>query len=511
MLPSDPAAENEVITHTGNSIELELSYDDSGMLGSHLPLSDAQEQPFGGNLNLPQRPDDYNPSLRMREYLLNGYEKPPKPSVPPGQKRALSQSNMDSLKGFYVWARTNGTVENYKVLRALMSTPEHPILSLYQVRKLALDVTGVEPQTHDMCPLSHMGFTGSYSNLKSCSHNLGTLTKPIPCGELRYNEKGGARSQFITLSPIPRLRALHKNPRTSILLRSRGRAYTAACKKLAENVKHYRDYADGQIHDHQVKNLHRFQHEADGAFVLAVDGAQLKMGKKAGAWLVQLTFLHLPLESGRLTQEYTMVLGMFPGPNSPANFSSFMHPIYVELARLSEGIWVDDAVAGEWIEVKGDLVAEAGDAPGQQKLHMHTGHRGRYGDLYSYVRAVKTKAGSGEAGWTLSTPEAYYPGTFTRTPLNAQRPEAYEGFNLPRRTESDYLNILYLIETETVPTRRADLATRTGVMGVATGIFSPSFVYNGFWPLDPAHQASLLDESRYKFLTVVSICNLYNI
>jgi hypothetical protein len=488
-LPPDLDEESEGACHEDPQ-ELQLPEDDLDIYtpSSTIKPSDAEFQPFGDSLRLPQRPASFDPYKRIRDDLLKGYQKPSKPSEPPGKKRILSQLEMDSLMIFYSWARTNGTIDNYKVMRALKSTPEHEILSLHQVRKLALDVTGVEPQLHDMCPLSHMGFTGSDEHLQSCTYNLGSAKNPIICGEPRYNTKGLARKQFITLSPIHRLKALHKNPRTSKLLRSRAQAYAAACRRIAEECIHYRDFPDGEVHRHQIEQLGRFQHEADGAFVLAVDGAQLKMGKKGGAWFVQLTFLHLPLESGRLTQEYTMVLGMFPGPNSPANFSSFMRPIYVELARLSEGIWVDDAVDNNWIEVHGDLVAEAGDAPGQQKLHLHTGHRGRFGDLYSYVRALKLRDGSNDFAWTLRTPEAYSPGTNTRTALNALRPTSYDGLNLPCRTEDDYLNILYLIENETFPTRRASLATQTGVIGPATGSFSPSFVYNGFWPLDPMHQ-----------------------
>ena len=314
------------------------------------------------------------------------------------------------------------------------------------------------------------------------------MTKPQLCNKARYGAKGKPNNQFITLSLIPRVKALHCNKRMSCLPREQGIALAKALHSVSSAPeKHvYQDFPDGSVHQYQYSTLGHFQHDADGAYVLSIDGAQLKMGKKQGAWFAQITFLNLPSTSGRVTQEFTMLVGMFPG--QPSDLNSFLRPIYVDLAKLSKGVWVDDAWAGDWTEIHGDLVAEAGDAPGQQKMHVHTGHRGTLGDLFTYVQAAKTKPRSGENVWPLTTPEAIDPVTGERTLLNATRPISYIGMNLPRRTEDDYLNILYTLEAEHVPTRRARLATKTGVMGLATGSFSPSFTYPAFWPLDPAHQ-----------------------
>ena len=132
--------------------------DGQGIYSSRLAAS----QPFGSQVEVLQRPANYDPFGHIWEDLLGNYQKPGRPTYPPGLQKTISEAELQSLKVFYSWARTNGTVANYNVMRALHTTPERSILSLHMARKLALETTGVEPQYHDMCPHSHITYTGIY-------------------------------------------------------------------------------------------------------------------------------------------------------------------------------------------------------------------------------------------------------------------------------------------------------------------------------------------------------------
>jgi hypothetical protein len=448
-------------------------------------LVNESNRPFSHNLIIVPRPSDFDPRSDLRCTYLQGYVRPAKPRVAPEFNFSLDASQFKSLQHYYVWAKTNSSLLNYDAMRKVHSDPTSPqIMTLHKVKKLVLGLTGVEPKNHDMCPLNHIAFTGPYAHLSRCPHKSGPAHNPTICNEPRFTADQKPRRQFITMSIAPRLRALHRNPKTALLLRSRAELYKASRELAAIGKQNFRDFPDGDIH-HRLVESGVLANDTDSIFVLGADGAQLRFGKKDGAWFVQLTFWNLPFEAGRQQQEHTMVVAMFPG--YPVDFDSFMWPVYAELALLGEGIWVEDAVARDWIQVRGHVIAETGDAPGQQKFHMHTGYRGTFGDLYSYAQALSLESESGKNAWPLKTPDSVY--LLDRNTRghkwNKTRPREYK--EVPLRKENDYYDILHMLASTQAPTHLKELRTSTGVMGTANGIFSHAFTYPYFWPLDPAH------------------------
>ncbi|KAH9030874.1 hypothetical protein EDB83DRAFT_2168704, partial [Lactarius deliciosus] len=70
---------------------------------------------------------------------------------------------------YVAWVDSRGTVKGYKLhAQVLQEATGAEILSLYMVRKLAIELTGLSSQLVDMCPKSCMAFTGEFKDLHSC-------------------------------------------------------------------------------------------------------------------------------------------------------------------------------------------------------------------------------------------------------------------------------------------------------------------------------------------------------
>ncbi len=132
--------------------------------------------PYGGNEGLPDI------IIQLQKKLLKGYTLPPCPSEAP-LEHTLSRADTLSIQHYIAWMETHGTVKAYDAhARVLTTATQVEILSLYKVRKLAMDLTGLKPSWVDMCPKSCMAFTGDSHSQSSCSyHRNGN-----ECNEQRY-------------------------------------------------------------------------------------------------------------------------------------------------------------------------------------------------------------------------------------------------------------------------------------------------------------------------------------
>ena len=98
--------------------------------------------------------------IQLQKQLLGDYVLPPCPAEPPHQ-HTLSISETLSLKHYLAWSDTHGTVKAYNAhAQILAEATQEEILSLYKVKQLAMDLTGIRPTFVDMCPNSCMAFTG---------------------------------------------------------------------------------------------------------------------------------------------------------------------------------------------------------------------------------------------------------------------------------------------------------------------------------------------------------------
>jgi hypothetical protein len=90
--------------------------------------------------------------IQLQKQLLNNYTLPPCPDGLP-LEYTLSQAERLSLQHYLAWTESHGTVKAYNShARVLAEATGEDILSLYKVRKLASDLTGLKQSFVDMCP-----------------------------------------------------------------------------------------------------------------------------------------------------------------------------------------------------------------------------------------------------------------------------------------------------------------------------------------------------------------------
>ncbi|KAI9431378.1 hypothetical protein H4582DRAFT_1782979, partial [Lactarius indigo] len=94
---------------------------------------------------------------RLQTQLLSGYIPPNHPPIDDPRGRTPTPDEVLSLKHYIAWVDSRGTVKAYKLhAQVLQEATGTEILSLYMVRKLAIELTGLSSQLVDMCPKSCM-------------------------------------------------------------------------------------------------------------------------------------------------------------------------------------------------------------------------------------------------------------------------------------------------------------------------------------------------------------------
>ena len=134
--------------------------------------------------------------------------------------------------------------------------------------------------------------------------------------------------------------------------------------------------------------MHLFHDSRDIAFALSTDGAQLTMKKQSNTWLMILLILNLP-PTIRYKTKNVIISFATPGPNSPADIESFIRPLFEEMARASEGIWMWDAVDSSNFVNHACITMALGDMLGSAKLSGMGGHSAFYGDRFTLCKVQK--------------------------------------------------------------------------------------------------------------------------
>jgi hypothetical protein len=200
------------------------------------------------------------------------------------------------LKHYIAWVDSHGTVKGYHLhAQVLQEAAQVEILSLYLVRKLANELTGLSSKLVDMCPRSCMAFTGEFKDHLSCIYvcdkNKG------PCGEPRYDKKGSPRAQMQYTPITPVIQSLYMNRETAEAMQYRHMHLQEALQKLEPGSPptQYSDISDSISH---INHSHLFKEETDTAITISGDGAQLTMKKQSDVWVLIVTILNLPPKCG---------------------------------------------------------------------------------------------------------------------------------------------------------------------------------------------------------------------
>lgn len=443
--------------------------------------------PISGNPNLstiPLTPMFNLPECveSIRRDLLNGYtpgEKPTEPfSVDP-----LTASESLSLRHYIAWQNSNGTVRAYNEHRTVLEMATGvEILTLYRVRKLALKIARLKPLLVDMCPKSCLAFTGSHSTKTHCPH-INPKTK-LPCNEPRHRATADGKTrpaaQVTVLPVVPSIQALLSTTEGCKNLETRDRCLKEVLK-VATAARRYSDFPDGSIHETHYRTLGLFQDSRDVALALSSDGAQLTLKKQSSTWILIIILLNLPGDVRYQTKNVIINLAI-PGPNTPSDIESFLWPLFSELARASEGIFLWDGLRHEWFLHRSYVVMFLGDMLGSAKVNGMSGHSAVRGDRFTSVEAARSSVqkGSKSQYYPFDPPEN------ATQQYNPNRP-VYRPEELPMRKQEDYWATLELLSNAKTAKERAAISRATGVAKIPTAAALSGFIHPSFFPLDPFH------------------------
>jgi hypothetical protein len=422
------------------------------------------------------------PERAHQQNKLKGeYTLPPAAPGSLGPPQPLSESEKLSFEHYIAWRRSNGTVLAYEShADVLQKATGIEILSLHSVRELAKMHGHLHPHKVDICPQSCMAYTGDYENLTHCCHKKGNDI----CNQPRYGAKGKAKAQMIYISCLDVITAMFANAETATMLRQRDTTLKQVLHLLHQAThatQTYSDFSDSEVHCHLHKNLGLFQGKQDVALALSTDGAQLTMKKHSSTWIALLILLNIPAEL-RYKTSNTMVPFIIPGPNSPGNIDTFMYPLFVDMAKASEGIWMWDAVDSSYFVNHAYLCMILGDMLGSAKMSGMAGHTAVYGDRFSLIKGAR-------ASLTKGSKYQYYP---IKPPQNSvynpTHPECYDLDRPPRRTEKHYWNTIKELLDETKnKTQHNAIIKDSGICCMPLSASSPAFIHPSFFPLDPFH------------------------
>ena len=330
---------------------------------------------------------------KLRKQLLSSYSPPTYPPLSDARGRLLTLAEELSLQHYLAWVDSRGTVKAYTLhARVLQKAAATEILSLYMVRKLAMEVTGLISQMVDMCPKSCMAFTGESKDLQFCTYER----RHGPCGQPRYDKKGHPRAQMIYTPITPVIQTLYMNRDMAEAMQYRDKHLQMALQKLEgkSSPTEYSDFSDSINHINQFRHSELFQQKTDTAITISGDGAQLTMKKQSDVWVLVVTILNLPPNMRSRAANIIIPL-VIPGPSAPGDVESFIYVLYEELAKLSVGVWTKDAFSDKYFLLKVYLCGVLGDMLGSAKLSKMAGHMATYGCRFSKVKGARPSVDKG--------------------------------------------------------------------------------------------------------------------
>lgn len=368
------------------------------------------------------------------------------------------------------------------------------VLSLHLVEKLLENLTGLAVVEVDMCPNSCIAYTRGYAFDDVClmSRDVrqpdGAAIVSTVCNAPRYKAPNKPARQLIYIPVEPRIEALFKDPRWAELLTTPFQLLRDAIELAHEAMRRFHDFPSGDT----VKTLRHLFYDAEQdkehvcLFTLSTDGAQLKLQKSSGFWLLLVVLINIPITEGRLKQENTFILAAIPGPLAPVDLESFMAPFYQEMARAHVGVWMWDAHQTRWFKWHAYLLAVLGDMLGSAKCNGMKGHQGYAGCRFCMIVGARRSSGDRTMYYILKNlRERNNAGQLTR--INAERPDAYDAGQLPLRTHRQYRD--QLREIQNAPTENAGkkLQRQYGIIKQPLATVSRAFLMPSFFPIDGAH------------------------
>jgi hypothetical protein len=390
----------------------------------------------------------------------------------------LSRAEELSLRHYLAWTESHGTVKAYNAhAQVLAEATQEEILSLYRVRKLARELSGLKPSWVDMCPKSCMAFTGDSQSDSTCSYK--------DCNEPRYRPQQSSKAKpkpratmlFMPITPI--IQAYYANAETSREMRHRDNCLKQALDALAQGAGMKSEFANSGNHVRHHTKLGLFKDKRDTALSISSDGAQLTMKKQSNMWLLIMVLLNLPPEMCYRANNVIIPLAI-PGPSAPGNVESFIYPLFEEMAMASVGMWTWDAVDSSYFVLRAYLCGVKGDMLGSAKLSGMAGHSAQRGDRFSLVQGAFPAKDKGAKA-------QYYPISPPQKEKYNSKCNIVNVDFLPLRSQWHYWETIERLQCADNQKERQKIVKETGISRLTICAASPAFHHPSFFPLDPFH------------------------
>ncbi|KZT40746.1 hypothetical protein SISSUDRAFT_1090039 [Sistotremastrum suecicum HHB10207 ss-3] len=286
----------------------------------------------------------------------------------------LSDPDLRASLDLYI-SLGNSSGETYTVVRDIWMRrhPEDKILSLDEVKKRAMEITGIQEVAHDMCPNSCCAYTGPLKNAQSCPHCKTSRWDP----NKSTAKKKVARQKFHTILLGPQIQALYRDPGGAKAMEYR-HSLTEAIRnelKATGDINFQQDFLSGSAYLEACAKGHI--KEDDMTLMFSIDGAQLYESKQSDCWI----YIWVIMENSpdkRYKKRYVLPGGFIPGPEKPKNVDSFLFPGIHHLAAIQkEGLKIWNAHKQKLVISYLFLLIVNADGPGMTYLNGLVGHQGK--------------------------------------------------------------------------------------------------------------------------------------
>jgi len=227
----------------------------------------------------------------------------------------LNKEVIEGLRLLHLKSLYNFTEAAYNDIIKLFTNKN---ISLYKVKKILEEFTGLVPTFYDICENSCICYTDVYESYQNC---------PL-CNSSRYDSNNKPKKVMPYLSIKEMLKIQYNNKVRAKELLYRYEYITN--KELDDDDLD--DIFDGEIYKELLeRNL--FKNNRDIAFTVSCDGYQIFKQKTDDCWAFLIINNNLdPLI--RVKKENLLIPFLIPGPNQPKDFNTFLRPFINEMKEL---------------------------------------------------------------------------------------------------------------------------------------------------------------------------------
>src|SRR6266542_2751796 len=219
-------------------------------------------------------------------------------------KIRLNKKVIEGLRLLHLKSVYNFTEAAYNDIIKLFANKN---LSLYKVKKILEEFTGLVLTFYDIYENSCICYTDTYENYQSC---------PL-CESLRYDSNNKSKKIMPYLSIKERLKIQYNNE-----ARAKELLYRSECINDDEN-NNYKELLE--------RNL--FNDKRDVAFTVSCNGYQIFKQRIDDCWVFLIINNNLdPLI--RVKKENLLILFLIPGPKQPKDINTFLRPFINEMKEL---------------------------------------------------------------------------------------------------------------------------------------------------------------------------------